>query len=122
MDAAHVIQRHRLAKRVIERTVGSERERELLKSAGKITAVQISAREVGENGGLLLSIIKRSEEIERFLEVIDGFPRFPPIFEMAAQIVERNALTPWVAHQFGLTKLVCKLLKTGLGVRQLEIL
>src|SRR6185312_6422676 len=122
MNAAHVVQCHCLPERVIQRSVGSERKGELFKCAREIMAVQIGPRQIGKNGGLLLSIIESDEEIERFLEVFDGFACFTPVFEMAAEIIESNSLTPWIARQLGLTKLVSKLLKTGLGVRQLEIL
>src|SRR5689334_14231277 len=118
MNPAHVVQRHGLAKNLVQGSVCSQRQRIVLQRAREIPGFNICAAQIVEHGSSLFLVIQSSKKTERLLEIFDG-PRVLPLSLVEiAQIVQGNSLLPGISRGFGLAKLCGKLLQGRFWVGQ----
>ena len=118
VDAAHVVERYSLSKRMVERGIGTQRHGELLQGLARVFLVKKGSAQVDEDGGFLFVVVKRGKEFQGPLEVFDGVGEVSLLFVIAAKIIERDALFPGIACKFRLAELIGELVDGRLGFRQ----
>ena len=115
MDAAHVVERHRLAKMLADRTVVPQRHGKTFQRLLVLLGVQVGAPQVVEHRSFFLGVGEGGEKFQGLLEILHGFGRITLVLAVTTQIVEGNPLFPGISGSLGLGKLLGQLLEAGLG-------
>src|SRR5215472_3249328 len=72
VDAAHVVQSHGLAKRLLDGSIQTQSQSKLLQGLGILLGVKMDAAQVDQDSSFLFSIVESRKVLQGLAKVLDG--------------------------------------------------